>query len=99
MKIKSVKRIISIVLAVAMCSCTFVFAADDIKAKAQTALKETMADMEKLLIANGSGYGNEWMVMDLALYGSKNESIFSDYYKSAEKFVAETVPSVNVEGA
>lgn len=99
MKIKSVKRIISIVLAVAMCSCTFVFAADDIKAKAQTALKETMADMEKLLIANGSGYGNEWMVMDLALYGCKTESIFTDYFKSIEKHVADTVPTVNVEGA
>lgn len=99
MKKKSIKRIICIALAASMCCSAFAFAADNIKVQAQTALKETMSAMESFLKKNGADHGNEWMVMDLALYGSKAESIFTDYYKSAEKFVADTVPTINVEGA
>ena len=71
MKIKSVKRIIFIALAVVMCFGSFVFAADDIKTQAQTALKETMSAIESLLKKNGAEYGSEWMVMDLMAVGTE----------------------------
>ena len=96
---KSLKRIVSFVTAVILCFSCMVFAADDTKTQAKTALNETMTDMEALLLKSGAGFGSEWMIMDLALYGSRQEKIFTDYYKSVEKYTAETIPAVNVDGA
>lgn len=97
-KMKTSVKIISLVLALIMCCSCMVFAAEDTSSIANTALKETMASIEKLF-KNGTEVGNEWMVMDLALYGSKESKIFTEYYKSVEKYVASVIPTVNVEGA
>lgn len=96
---KKVIKTICLVLAVIMSFSCVAFSADTVKAKAVKALRETMTDMEKLLSETGAEFGNEWMIMDLALYGSTNSSIFDTYYKSVEAHVAAVVPGVKVDGA
>jgi len=97
---KNAIKLISLMLAVVMMFSCFVFASDDIKTLAKTAMNETIASLASNYKKTSPQFGDEWAVMALGLSGTTGiDSVFAKYYESAKTYVETRIPQVNFEGA
>lgn len=95
---KKINRIICWIIIIISLFNIFVYADDSINTQVDKALRETVSSIESVLKSKGPSFGDEWLIMDLALYGADSVSIFSDYYESIENYLGKVIPTVNVDG-